>query len=88
MRTAWANLDLDGRTSLEVVDGEGRVWVCGEPDPPGMDELRKRYQGRIQFCISDFKLKLGGPFRFSPQELVDWQKRGVVGFKGKSLAIL
>lgn len=35
LRTAWANLDLDGRTSLEVVDGEGRVWVCGEPDPPG-----------------------------------------------------
>ena len=36
LRTAWANLDLDGWTSLEVVDGEGRVWVCGEPDPPGM----------------------------------------------------
>jgi len=53
----------------------------GSADPPDMDELRKRYQGRIQFCISDFKLKLGGPFRFSPQELVDWQKRGVVGFK-------
>ena len=36
LRTAWANLDLDSRTSLEVVDGEGRVWGCGEPDPPGM----------------------------------------------------
>jgi hypothetical protein len=36
LRTAWAKLDLDGRTSLEVVDGEGRVWVCGEPEPPGV----------------------------------------------------
>jgi len=53
----------------------------GSADPPDMAELRKRYQGRIQFCISDFKLKHGGPFRFSPQELADWQKKGVVGFK-------
>ncbi len=53
----------------------------GSAEPPDMVELRKRYQGRIQFCISDFKLKQGLPFRFSPQELVDWQAKGVVGFK-------
>ena len=38
-----------------------------------------RYEGRIQFCISDFTIKDG--LRFSPQELVEWQKRGVMGFK-------
>lgn len=53
----------------------------GRADPPDMAELGKRYEGRIQFCISDYKLKQGLPFRFSPQELVDWQKQGVVGFK-------
>jgi len=35
LHTTWASLDLNGRTSLEVVDGEGRVWVCGAPEPPG-----------------------------------------------------
>ncbi len=36
LRTAWARLHLDLQKGLEVVDGQGRVWVCGEPDPPGM----------------------------------------------------
>ena len=51
----------------------------GPAEPPDMTELRKRYQGRIQFCISDFTIKDG--LRFSPQELVHWQKQGVMGFK-------
>jgi predicted TIM-barrel fold metal-dependent hydrolase len=51
----------------------------GSAEPPDMAELRKRYQGRIQFCISDYTIKDG--LRFSPQELVQWQQRGVVGFK-------
>lgn len=51
----------------------------GRAEPPDMDEMRKRYQGRIQWCISDFTIKDG--LRFSPQELVEWQKRGVMGFK-------
>jgi len=53
----------------------------GRAEPPDMAELRKRYQGRIQFCISDFKIQDGLPFRFSPQDLVHWQQQGVVGFK-------
>jgi predicted TIM-barrel fold metal-dependent hydrolase len=51
----------------------------GPAEPPDMTELRKRYQGRIQFCISDFTIEDG--LRFSPQELVHWQKQGVMGFK-------
>ena len=35
LRTALFSLALDSRTSWEVVDGEGRAWVCGEPDAPG-----------------------------------------------------
>ena len=56
--------------------------VCislGSAEPPDMAELRKRYEGRIQFCISGYKIEDG--LRFSPQELVDWQKQGVMGFK-------
>jgi len=56
------------------------MWFSlGSAEPPDMAELRKRYQGRIQFCISDYKIQDG--LRFSPQELVDWQKQGVMGFK-------
>jgi hypothetical protein len=51
----------------------------GRAEPPDMVELRRRYQGRIQFCISDFTIQDG--LRFTPQELVDWQKQGVMGFK-------
>jgi predicted TIM-barrel fold metal-dependent hydrolase len=51
----------------------------GRAEPPDLDEMRKRYQGRIQFCISDYTIKDG--LRFSPQELVEWQQRGVMGFK-------
>jgi hypothetical protein len=56
-----------------------RSFSLGSAEPPDMTELRKRYQGRIQFCISDYTIKDG--LRFSPQELVEWQNRGVVGFK-------
>jgi len=56
------------------------MWFSlGSAEPPDMAELRKRYQGRIQFCISDYTIKDG--LRFSPQELVSWQKQGVMGFK-------
>lgn len=51
----------------------------GPAEPPDMAELRKRYHGRIQFCISDFTIEDG--LRFSPQDLVHWQKEGVMGFK-------
>jgi len=37
LRTAWARLELDRRTSWEVVDGEGRSWICGEPEPAGVE---------------------------------------------------
>jgi predicted TIM-barrel fold metal-dependent hydrolase len=51
----------------------------GRAEPSDMNELRKRYQGRIQFCISDYTIQDG--LRFSPNELVEWQQRGVIGFK-------
>ena len=79
----WKALDdvMELRKAIrQQLDADLAMWISlGAADPPDMDELRKRYQGRIQFCISDYKIKDG--LRFSPQELVDWQKRGVVGFK-------
>ena len=53
----------------------------GRAEPPDMAELRKRYRGRIQFCISDFDIQHGKPFRFSPDDLPGWHKKGVAGFK-------
>jgi len=53
----------------------------GRAEPPDMAELRQRYEGRIQFCISDYDLQKGHPFRFSPDDLAHWHEQGVVGFK-------
>ncbi len=79
----WKVLDeamLLRQSLREQLHVEMAMWISlGSADPPDMDELRKRYQGRIQFCISDFTIKDG--LKFSPQELVQWQKRGVAGFK-------
>lgn len=79
----WKILDeaMQLRESLrEQLQVEMAMWISlGSAEPPDLDEMRQRYHGRIQFCISDFKIADG--LRFSPQELVEWQKRGVMGFK-------
>jgi predicted TIM-barrel fold metal-dependent hydrolase len=79
----WKVMDdvMTLRQSLKKqLNVEMAMWISlGSAEPPDMDELRQRYKGRIQFCISDFNIKDG--LRFSPQELVEWQKRGVMGFK-------
>jgi predicted TIM-barrel fold metal-dependent hydrolase len=79
----WPTLDevMALRDAMkQQINVEMAMWISlGSAEPPDLDELRRRYHGRIQFCISDFKISDG--LRFSPQELVDWQKRGVMGFK-------
>jgi len=79
----WPVLDevMELRQSLKKqLNVEMAMWISlGRAEPPDLVELAKRYQGRIQFCISDFTIKDG--LRFSPQELIEWQKRGVMGFK-------
>lgn len=56
------------------------MWISlGRGEPPDMAELRKRYEGRVQFCINDYTIKDG--LRYSPEELVRWQEQGVAGFK-------
>ncbi|MFA7003513.1 MAG: amidohydrolase family protein [Verrucomicrobiia bacterium] len=79
----WKTLDevMELRKAIqEQLHADMAMFISlGRAEPPDMDEMRKRYQGRIQFCISDFTIKDG--LRFSPQELTDWQKRGVMGFK-------
>ena len=88
IRTDWKIMDefLTLRQALkEQLDVEMAMWISlgssgkEHPDPPDMAELRTRYDGRIQFCIFDYVIKDG--LRFSPQELLKWQERGVVGFK-------
>jgi predicted TIM-barrel fold metal-dependent hydrolase len=79
----WKTLDevMALRQAIrEQLHADMAMWFSlGPAEPPDMAELRKRYQGRIQFCISDFTIEDG--LRFSPQELVHWQKQGVMGFK-------
>ncbi|MFA5193555.1 MAG: amidohydrolase family protein [Verrucomicrobiia bacterium] len=80
---AWKTLDevMELRKAVqEQLHADLALFIgLGRAEPPDLDEMRKRYEGRIQFCISDFTIKDG--LRFSPQELVEWQKRGVMGFK-------
>ena len=79
----WETLDevMELRDAIkEQLNADMAIFISlGRAEPPDMDEMRKRYRGRIQFCISDFTIKDG--LRFSPQELVEWQQRGVMGFK-------
>lgn len=59
---------------------EMAMWISvGGSGPPDLKELNRRYQGRILWAISDYKMSDG--LKFSPQELVEWQARGAVGFK-------
>lgn len=81
----WEVLDqvIELRQSLQE-QRQADLAMCfslGRAEPPDMAELGRRYRGRIQFCISDYDIQKGKPCRFSPQDLADWQKRGVVGFK-------
>ena len=73
----WKTLDevMELRQAIqEQLHADMAMFISlGRAEPPDMDEMRKRYQGRIQFCISDFTIKDG--LRFSPQELTEWQKR-------------
>lgn len=84
----WKSIDdfMTLRQSVKTqLNVELAMWISlgsgghKSADPPDMAELRKRYQGRIQFCIFDYQIKDG--LRFSPQDLVAWQERGVMGFK-------
>lgn len=62
------------------LDVEMAMWISvGGSAPPDFKELNQRYHGRILWTINDYKIDDG--LKFSPQELVEWQERGVVGFK-------
>ena len=86
-----ANQDaLDGYMALrksmkEQLDVEMAMWVSVGSRAQDLaallqiPELTARYEGRFRFCIYDYKIEDG--LRFSPEELVEWQDRGAVGFK-------
>ena len=81
----WTVLDevMELRTALrQRLDVDLAMWVgLGRAEPPDIPEMHRRYEGRIQFCVSDFEIQHGHPFRFSPEDLAGWHRRGVVGFK-------
>jgi predicted TIM-barrel fold metal-dependent hydrolase len=52
------------------------------PRGEGMDlikQVEEKYQGRFLPTINDYKIADG--LRFSPEELAEWQSKGVVGYK-------
>ena len=83
IRSDWETLDgvMELRKAVqEKLHADLALFISlGRAEPPDLNEMRKRYNGRIQFCISDFTIKDG--IRFSPQELVAWQEKGVMGLK-------
>jgi predicted TIM-barrel fold metal-dependent hydrolase len=83
IRSDWQTLDdvMELRKAVqEKLHADLAIFISlGRAEPPDLNEMRKRYNGRIQFCISDFTIKDG--IRFSPQELVSWQEKGVMGLK-------
>ncbi len=62
-----------------------------KPDGEGVDFLKQaqeKFPNRFMPCINHFKLS--GKLKYSPEQLAEWQERGVVGFKiwtGLSTAI-
>jgi len=44
-----------------------------------LDAAANRFKGRFLPCINDFNISDG--LRFSPDELVKWQEKGIVGYK-------
>ena len=53
-----------------------------------LNEVEEKYQGRFLTCLTNHRINKG--LKFSPEELVEWMDRGVVGYKiwvGVSTAI-
>ena len=44
-----------------------------------LKEVDEKYKGRFLPCINDYKISDG--LRYSAEELVKWQRRGIVGYK-------
>ncbi len=66
----------------EKLNVEMAMWVSvgrRNEDVPDLNELARRYQGRILWAIHDYTISDG--LRYSDQELVEWKARGAVGFK-------
>ena len=57
----------------------GGGWKADIPAPSELVELQAGCDGRIRFCIYDYKIDDG--FRYSPEELAAWHKDGAAGFK-------
>ncbi|MFC1563046.1 amidohydrolase family protein, partial [candidate division KSB1 bacterium] len=51
----------------------------GEEGLDYLKEVEEKYQGRFLTCITNHRINKG--MKFSPEELVEWLDRGVVGYK-------
>jgi len=81
-----ANYTEVRRILKEEFDVDLAIWVnLSSPLGPrgeGVDyfeEVEEKYQGRFLTCLSNHKISKG--LKFSPEEVVEWMDRGVVGYK-------
>ena len=85
IRPDWVVIDeyMELRQAMrKELDVEMAMWIGldGSKDTvPDLDELKTRYQGRVLWMLRDRNIRDG--LDFSGLELLEWQKRGVAGFK-------
>ncbi len=66
-----ANLDI-------WVDlGLGSKWEKLTTDE--LKEVDERFKGRFLLCLNDYRI--GNGLKYTPEEIAEWQQRGVVGYK-------
>ena len=82
IQPSWEVIDeyVELRDALKKEhDVEMAMWISLNGPPPDLQELERRYHGRFLWAIRDYKISDG--LNFSPEELEEWHKRGVAGFK-------
>ena len=74
------------RILKEEFDADLAIWINLRsplgPRKEGLEyfeEVEEKYQGRFLTCLTNHAISKG--LKFSPEELVEWMDRGVVGYK-------
>lgn len=44
-----------------------------------LKEVDERFKGRFLLCLNDYRIRNG--LKYTPEEIAEWQQRGVVGYK-------
>ena len=70
------------KVNLEVWVNLGPFLPVRNPEPLSVEffeSVKKTFQGRVLSCLGDYDVTDG--LRYSPDELIAWKNRGVIGYK-------